>query len=260
MPKAVGLIRVSTAKQAESGLGEAAQRASIIELAAKLGLSLDPAHIFSDSAVSGDLPLDQRPALLDAIATLGPAPGDVLLVAKRDRAGRDPVTVMLAEREIAKRGGRLVSCAGECSDQDGPTGVFMRAVIDAVSQLERANTAIRTRLALRAKKARGGCVGQVPYGMILPPDPRPLDRNGKRIGRDERVMVRDESPEVAQGLRVLRYGRVAGVSYAALAKELNVFGVKAHGGAAWQASATRSVCMTRGIVKAGAAERVEETA
>ena len=258
MPKAVAYLRVSSDKQAEEGIGLEAQNDACHESAKKLGLPLVPADIHTDAGISGTTPLASRPALLDAIASL--ESGDVLLVARRDRLGRDVVNVCLIEREVKAKGSRVVSAAGEASDVEGPGGELIRVILDAVSAHERAVLSLRVRAAVKAKKARGGCVGQVPYGMILPPDPRPLDRNGKRIGRDERVMVRDESPEVAQGLRVLRYGRVAGVSYAALAKELNVFGVKAHGGAAWRASATRSVCMTNGIVKAGAVEKVEVTA
>lgn len=57
---------------------------------------------FVDAGTSGSLAIEDRPVLLDAVTAL--KRGDVLLVAKRDRLGRDVIAVAMIERLIAKRG------------------------------------------------------------------------------------------------------------------------------------------------------------
>jgi DNA invertase Pin-like site-specific DNA recombinase len=87
--------------------------------AARLGLELAGVH--ADEAVCSVDLIDKRPALLEAIASLGK--GDVLIVAKRDRLGRDPIVVAVTEAAILRRGARIVSAAGEGTEGDGPTDV-----------------------------------------------------------------------------------------------------------------------------------------
>jgi hypothetical protein len=91
---------VSTDEQAESGLGLAAQEAACRHSAARLGLELVSVH--ADEAVSSVDPIDERPGLLEAIASL--TKGDVLVVAKRDRLGRDPIVVAMIEAAVRRRG------------------------------------------------------------------------------------------------------------------------------------------------------------
>jgi site-specific DNA recombinase len=149
--RAIGYVRVSTDQQAESGLGLEAQEAAITVAASRLGVEL--ARVFVDAAVSGKLAIEDRPVLLDAVATL--RRGDVLLIAKRDRLGRDVVAVALIERLVAKRGARVVSAAGEGTDSDDPAALLMRRLIDSFAEYERALIAARTRAALAAKRRRG---------------------------------------------------------------------------------------------------------
>src|SRR5262245_52281305 len=116
MRTAIGLVRVSTDRQADSGLGLDAQRQSVTACAARLGLPL--ARIIEEPGVSGTLALADRPLLMDAISSL--KRGSVLVVAKRDRLSRDVVEAAMIERLIAKRGARVVSAAGEGTDSDDP--------------------------------------------------------------------------------------------------------------------------------------------
>src|SRR5207344_467275 len=135
-------------QQAESGLGLEAQRASVVTAAGRLGLELT--RTFVDAGTSGSLTIEDRPVLLDAVAAL--RRGDVLLVAKRDRLGRDVIAVAMIERLIAKRGARVVSAAGEGTDSDDPSAVLMRRLIDSFAEYERALIAARTRAALAAQR------------------------------------------------------------------------------------------------------------
>src|SRR4051812_15524804 len=119
MGTAIGYLRVSTEAQADSGLGLEAQQAAIEAAAARLGMPL--VQSFTDSAVSGGLALEYRPGLLAALDGLGP--GDALIVAKRDRLGRDVLHVSMIQRLIERKGARVVSAAGEGTEDDGPTSI-----------------------------------------------------------------------------------------------------------------------------------------
>lgn len=158
--KAIGYVRVSTADQATSGLGLEAQRESIARCAA--GLGAEVGGVFADEGVSGSVSIEGRPGLLAAVGEL--RRGDVLLVAKRDRLGRDVVAVALLERLVARKGARIVSAAGEGTADDDPGSILMRRLLDAFAEHERLLIGARTKAALRAKRARGERAGNVPWG------------------------------------------------------------------------------------------------
>src|SRR6476620_9635757 len=115
--RAIGYLRVSTEQQADSGLGLEAQQASITAAAGRMGLTLSAT--FTDAGTSGSLTIEDRPVLLDAVAAL--KRGDVLLIAKRDRLGRDVIAVAMIERLVTKCGARVVSAAGEGTESDDPS-------------------------------------------------------------------------------------------------------------------------------------------
>ena len=212
-PQALGYVRVSTDQQVESGLGLEAQRATIEIAAARLQVPV--AHIYEDAGLSGSLALEDRPGLLAATAALHR--GDVLIVAKRDRLGRDVVAVALIERLVAKRGARVVSAAGEGTNGDGPTDFLLRTLVDAFAQYERLLIGARTAAALRAKKLRGERIGGIPFGCQLAGDGRTLIPN----------------PDERQALGVLRELRTKGYTFRAIADELNRQGFRSRTGGLW---------------------------
>ncbi len=166
--RAIGYLRVSTDQQAESGLGLDAQRGAVEHAAARLGLIIGATY--TDAGLSGSKGIEERPGLLDAVAAL--KRGDVLLIAKRDRLGRDVVAVALIERLIARKGAKVVSAAGEGTDNDDPTSLLMRRMIDAFGEYERLLIGARTKAALRAKRAQGLRAGNVPFGFTADADGR----------------------------------------------------------------------------------------
>lgn len=149
-------LRVSTDKQADSGAGLAAQLDACTRVAGVL------VGVYRDEGVSGKTGLDKRPALLELIAALGK--GDTLIVAKRDRLGRDPLVVAMIESAVQRKGARIISAAGEGTDSDSPTDILMRRMVDAFAEYERLVIGARTKAALQAKKSRGERVGSIPYG------------------------------------------------------------------------------------------------
>ena len=100
----------------------------------RLGVELSAT--FTDAGISGGLPLEQRPGLLAALDTL--RKGDLLIVAKRDRLGRDVLNVAMFERLAERKGARIISAAGEGTDTDDPTSRLMRQMVDCFAEYERA--------------------------------------------------------------------------------------------------------------------------
>jgi DNA invertase Pin-like site-specific DNA recombinase len=214
--RAVAYVRVSTADQADSGLGLEAQQTAIQSAAARLGVTL--IQTFSDAGVSGGLPLEQRPALLAALDSI--RAGDVLLVAKRDRLGRDVLNVAMIERLVERRGARVVSAAGEGSDDDSPTGKLMRQIIDAFAEYERAVIRARTKSAMGVAKRQGRRVGHLPWGRSVSDDGRTL-------------IVNVEEVAVLEEIRRLRH---RGLTLDDIASELNQRGLSNRQGRSWKPS------------------------
>lgn len=154
---AIGYVRVSTDEQAVSGLGLEAQEAAIVKY---LG-GAAPGQWFRDEGEHGDRP--DRPGLLAAIEAVHK--GDMLVVAKRDRLARCMFLSCWIEKEVKKRGGRIVSVAGEGTENEDPTNILMRRICDAFSEYELAMIGFRTRAAMAMKRARGEKTGgDVPFG------------------------------------------------------------------------------------------------
>jgi DNA invertase Pin-like site-specific DNA recombinase len=219
--RAIGYVRVSTDQQAESGLGLDAQEAAIAAAASRLGLDL--VRLFTDAGVSGKLAIEDRPVLLDAVGTL--RRGDVLLIAKRDRLGRDVIAVALIERLITKRGARIVSAAGEGTESDDPSAMLMRRLIDSFAEYERLIIGARTRAALSAKRRRGERISRfAPFGSAFGPDGGTL------------VPAVDEQRLLA----AMRQRRAAGDSLQAIADGLNDSGERTRAGSRWRFEYVRS--------------------
>ncbi len=153
-------LRVSTEQQTESGAGLDGQQAACQRYAGTQGQSLT--NIFYDKGISGAKGLEHRPGLLDAIAALDK--GDTLIVAKRDRIGRDPLVIAMIEAACKRKGARIISAAGEGTEADEPTNILMRRMVDAFSEYERLVIGARTKTALQARKAQGRRTGSIPYG------------------------------------------------------------------------------------------------
>jgi len=209
-------LRVSTDEQVDSKAGLNAQLDACQEYRRKNG-GLDDMNIFSDEGLSGSSGLDKRPGLLDAINNLGK--GDVLLVAKRDRLGRDPILVAMIESAVARKGARVISAAGEGTTADGPSDILMRRMIDAFAEYERLVIKARTVSAMQAKKARKERVGAVPYGYHLSND-------GIHLAEDE-----SEQPVIIE----IRRLHGSGLNLSAICRELTREGFFTRTGKEFQA-------------------------
>src|SRR5262245_14033225 len=88
----VGYVRVSTDRQA---VGPEAQRAAIERWCQDRGATLASVH---EDRVSGTSEGTDRPGLVAALAAVRQRGAGTLLVAKRDRIGRDMVVIAAIER------------------------------------------------------------------------------------------------------------------------------------------------------------------
>lgn len=202
---AVAYVRVSKDDQK---LGPEAQRASIEAWAAREGVSVVAWHV--DAGVCSVTAIDQRPALVAALASLREHGAGVLVVAKRDRIARDVVLTAGVERAAAGAGASVVSAAGE-GNGDSPADGFMRTVIDGAAQYERALIRARTTAALAVIRAQGRKTGgSVPYGYTLGADGRTL------------VPVEGEQTVIARARALAAEGRTLRAVAAQLAAEGHV--------------------------------------
>lgn len=204
-PYAVIYTRTSTGEQL---LGHDGQRLECERMAAALGLEV--VAVYSEHVSGSVSPMERE---LFSLALNRLERGDVLLVWKRDRLGRDMADNAIAEREIGRRGARLAS--GDVRDDGDAASVLMKGVCDMFAQHERALIRQRTRAALSAKRARGEALGNVPLG---------YQRGADGLLEPDDV----EAANIAQ----VRARRAEGVSLEALASWCQERGIVTRSGAA----------------------------
>jgi DNA invertase Pin-like site-specific DNA recombinase len=206
---AVGLTRVSTAEQGQSGLGLEAQQASIQAFCAAQGWTL--VAEYSDIASGKD---DRRPGFQAALARCRQL-GAILVAARLDRITRRAHTLsQLLEEGYAIR----------AADMPGADDLMMR-IYAAMAQKERELISERTRAALAAAKARGRMLGgDRGYRPVVAPD-------AAAAAQARRTAAERASHRLALEVERLRGEGVTG--QAAMARALNERGVpvpSGHGG------------------------------
>ena len=209
---AVAYLRVSTDDQ---HLGPEAQRSAIEAYASRHGVVV--AEWCVDLGVSGGASLDRRPGLLSALAAMETTGAGLLLVAKRDRLARDVMIAAMVEASVKRLGARVVSAAGEGTDDDGPTGLLMRRMVDAFAEYEKIVIGARTKAALAVKSARGERVGSIPLG--------------KRLAADGTLV---DCPAELEAMALVNELRASGMSYREIAARVTLAGYRPRG-TAWHA-------------------------
>lgn len=232
MTIAIGYLRVSTERQARSGLGREAQVAAIEKHAAKNGLTVT--DWFTDDGISGSEGIDKRPQLAAALAAL--KRGSVLLVAKRDRLARDSMLAAYLELAARRKGARIVSCAGEGTDDDTPANGLLRKIIDAFAEFEKMQIAARTKGGHAQIRKRGGWPGgKPPYGFRL----EGTKGNWKLVEHPEEQRV------MARARELHKDGIGCGPR---MAEKLAAEGLRPRNGGAWHTTQLVRLC-ANGVVK-----------
>lgn len=204
----IGYLRVSTAEQADSGLGLAAQKASIAAYAAQRGWELGA--VYEDAGASGKA-LTRRPGLAAALGELAAGKASVLVVSKLDRLARSVADFAGLVRR-AEREGWALAVVDLQVDMSTPTGGLLANVTASVAEWEQKTIGQRTKEALAIRRAQGVRLGR----------PRILD------------------PGVAKRIRRLR---ARGRTLRAIADELNESGVTTATGRTWSPALVRKVAL-----------------
>lgn len=148
MSRTFAYARVSTIEQTPEN--------QIREIAAA-GFGIEPHRIITET-VSGSMAIVQRTGFSKLIERM--EKGDVLVVTKLDRLGRDAVDVTMTVTKLGKMGIRVHCLALGGVDLTSSAGKMTMNVINAVAQFERDLLIERTQAGLARAKAQGIHLGR----------------------------------------------------------------------------------------------------
>jgi DNA invertase Pin-like site-specific DNA recombinase len=196
---AIAYIRVSTAKQGQSGLGLEAQKVAISHFCDTEGFAIAETFVEVETGKGADA-LDKRPQLAAALAS-AKRDNCPVIVAKLDRLSRD---VHFISGLMAQRVPFIVCQLGQNVDP------FMLHIYAALAEKERTMISERTKAALAAVKARGQKLGS-------PTTP---------------AIMKERSSAFAESLREV-VTPIINLSSRRIAAILNERGIKTSTGTAW---------------------------
>lgn len=229
--KVIAYIRVSTPDQTDA-YGPERQREEITAWAKRHRHRL-VAEVVED--ISGKIAPFERELWADVIGRCCDGEADGVVVADLSRLTRDQVRLELTLEQMAACDAKLFSASGEeqsvLDNPDDPQRKFIRTILGAVNEYDRAMIVRRVQAGRRIKKAAGGYAGgQPPFGY------RGGDRS-KELVPDER-----EQAVLARMLDL----RAEGLSTRAIAEKLNEAGLLNRKGGQWM-SAPVAKLLRRGV-------------
>lgn len=148
MSRAFAYARVSTTDQT------AANQLREIEMA---GFNVDKRRVVTES-ISGSVSAEQRPGFADLLRRM--EEGDVLIVTKLDRLGRNAMDVRATVEALADRGIRIHCLALGGVDLTSAAGRMTMQVLNAVAEFERDLLIERTQAGIARAKAEGKSMGR----------------------------------------------------------------------------------------------------
>ena len=205
---AIAYLRVSSAGQADSGLGLDAQRKDVEAYAKANGLHI--AAVFTDAGVSGRLGLDKRPGLLAAVSAAAEVGAKTLIVGKLCRLSRDVMNSLLIEKAANNAGMEVKSAAGEGTDQQGASAQLFKGMMRLMAAHEAALVGERTKKALAAKKERSALDGTWAVGR--PPKGFTVNRDGFLCPNDDYALIVKAVALRLDGLSIRKTAAALGIS------------------------------------------------
>lgn len=154
MPRTFAYVRVSTTGQTTEN--------QIQEIEAA-GFNVEPHRIVTET-VSGSVPIAQRQGFSRLIDKL--ESGDILIVTKLDRLGRDAIDVSSTVRNLAELGIKIYCLALGGADLASSAGTMTMNVLNAVAQFERDLLIERTQSGLLRAKKEGKALGR-PFSLSV---------------------------------------------------------------------------------------------
>lgn len=207
-PRAIGYVRVSSAKQAAEGGSLEAQRDAIIRAAVLSGLDL--LDVFADAGISGGKDETKRPGLAAALEAIESGRASVLIVKHSDRLSRDSDLAGFLAVQVKRAGGRL-----EIIDE-AKNDPIRTAVDKMLAELERIRGSQRMKTFHATRKAKGLPAGPAPFGFT--------------VGEDGKLVpLASEYPTVER----VRSLRAAGSSLRQIVATLNADDILSPTGKSW---------------------------
>lgn len=148
MSRAFAYVRVSTNGQTTEN--------QIQEIEAA-GFRVEPHRVISET-ISGSVAISARPGFIRLLDRL--EVGDILIVTKMDRLGRNAIDVSSTVHKLDEKGIRVHCLALGGVDLASPAGKMTMTVINAVAQFERDLLIERTNAGLRRAKSEGRKLGR----------------------------------------------------------------------------------------------------
>lgn len=208
MKRAAAYIRVSTDDQTE--YSPDSQLKAISVYADKNGFILNKDLIFSDEGISGR-DVKNRPGFNKMIAAAKAKQFDVILVWKFSRFARNREDSIVYKSMLRREYGiEVISVSEDIGDDK--MSVLFEAMIEAMDEYYSLNLAEEVKRGMAEKAKRGGILSAPPFGYAV--------KNGKFEEIDSEVYI------IKKVFNDYRNGK----SLLAIAKELNIMGVKTHRG------------------------------
>ena len=155
--RVISYARVSTGAQAASGLSIEAQHRAVSDAAASRGWQI--VWCISDEAVSGAVPVPERPGLNAAIGQLERGEADLLVATRVDRLARNTLETLLLFDRADRAGWELLTL-------DAPDGVkthdgrMLVEILAVIAAHEAAAARARTVAALETARRSGRRLGR----------------------------------------------------------------------------------------------------
>jgi uncharacterized membrane protein YqgA involved in biofilm formation/DNA invertase Pin-like site-specific DNA recombinase len=150
------------------------------------------AGLYKDEAISGTVPMHERPDGRRLLDDAEAAAFDVVLVYKLDRIGRALLNVVDAHDRLDVCGVALRS-ATEPIDTSGPSGRLIFHMLASFAEFERGTIRERTQHGLHRAFRNGKQTGRIPYGYDIHED------GGFCVVEEEAAVVREIIANIAGG-------------------------------------------------------------
>lgn len=187
----LGYVRVSSADQAKDDRSSLQVQQDIIEGYARTrGINKYGVQIFTDAGVSGATKLAMRPAGDELLKSM--APGDTVIASKLDRMFRSASDAIAMFEVFKERGVDLILFDISHEPVSAGVGKLIMTILAAVADMERIRIKERTAEGRKAKRAKGGPIGAVPFG---------YRKVGE--GRDAKLEVDEKEMQAAEMMRQL---------------------------------------------------------
>jgi len=221
----IAYARVSTTEQGKSGLGIEAQIEDMKRFASYHGIEIIDTRV---EIVSGKYDLDRRPILKQAFKDAHKQ-GASILISKIDRLSRKASFIFNLMDSSTKYGSAKFIVA-ECGIDVSPLEIQLRA---SFAEEERRKIGERTKAAFAAKKARGE-----PLGMQL----SSVSVHASRANKQSVISNKTEADNFALFMKpTISRMRKDGMSFHAIAEELNLHGNKTQRGGRWYAKTVANI-------------------